>query len=131
MSYSVNFYGHKDFESAAEVEAFEKDVIQRVTDFVHSLPGVGGGTINTSTQAQAVLQASDEAVATKPDGSPPAVEEVPADAKPAEVVPPANPTQSPVVPAVSSEPSDDGSSADLAELSTAELQAELARRSAQ
>lgn len=131
MSYSINLYGHKDFESAAEVEAFEKDVIQRVTDFAHSLPGLGGGTINTSTQAQAVLQPSDEAAASNPDGSPVQPPEVvPADALPPEV--PVNPTQPPAVPPVESlPPSDDGLSADLAELSTAELQAELARRSAQ
>lgn len=121
MSYSVNLYGHKDFETPAEVEAFEKDVIQRVTEFAHSLPGLGGGTINTLTQPQTVLQASDGA-ATQPDGSPVVVPE-----PPPEVVP-VNPT----LPGGGSERvSDDDSAADLAEISTAELQAELARRSAQ
>lgn len=70
MSYSVNLYGHKDFESAEEVEAFERDVIDKVTQFAHSLPGLGGGTVNTSSQPQHVIQPSDEAQATNPDGSP-------------------------------------------------------------
>jgi hypothetical protein len=76
MSYSVTLYGHKDFETAEETDAFELDVIDRVKAFAESLPGLGGGTINTQSQEQVVLQASD-GTATAPDGSP----IVPADAR--------------------------------------------------
>ena len=69
MSYSVNFYGNKDFDSQEEIEAFEKDVIEKVTAFANSLPGLSGGTVNTTSQPQTVLHASDGA-ATNPDGSP-------------------------------------------------------------
>lgn len=120
MSYSVNLYGHKDFESAAETEAFEREVIQRVTDFAHSLPGLSGGTINTGSQPQEVLQASDGAAPTGPTGAPliaPDGADEPENPTPAVVEP---------LPAASAV----GSPAELATLSTAELQAEIARRSA-
>jgi hypothetical protein len=70
VSYSVNFYGHKDLSTPDEVEAFEREVIDKVTAFATTLPGLGGGTINTTTQAQVVLQASDGTEPTNPDGSP-------------------------------------------------------------
>jgi hypothetical protein len=70
MSYSVTIHGHSDLDTPDEVQAFELDVIDRVTKFAATLPGCGGGTVNTTTQAQAVLPASDGAEPTNADGSP-------------------------------------------------------------
>lgn len=69
MSYNVSLWGHKEFDTAEEVEAFERDVIDKVKAFAASLPGMGGGYVNTHSQAQEVLPASDGA-ATNEDGSP-------------------------------------------------------------
>lgn len=70
MAYSVTIHGHSDFDTAEEVAAFELDVIERVKEFAASLPGCGGGTVNTTSQAQTVLPASDGAEPTNADGSP-------------------------------------------------------------
>lgn len=69
LSYNVNIWGHKDLETEDELIAFEQDVIAKVKEFAASLPGMGGGYVNTHSQPQEVLPASDGA-ATNPDGSP-------------------------------------------------------------
>lgn len=54
MSYSVNFYGVIEGGTADD----DLKVIEAVDAFVKTLPGVQGGTINSDSHPQVVLQAS-------------------------------------------------------------------------
>lgn len=142
MSWSVNLYGHHDLEGDALAEA-EKEFAAKVKEFAATLPGLGGGTINTQTQEQVVLQPSEPDTETAPDtdtepDTEPDTDTDTTDATgnatdsatttdAAEASGTANPTTT--APAESSDGSTETSS-DLSSLSNEELQAELARRAA-
>jgi hypothetical protein len=131
MGYSVNFWGTID--GRADLGAAEDTLAQAVLDFVTTLPGVEGGTVNISTGSQRVIPASDSEAVVPLDGpavtpvAPPPVN--PPEAPPAPPAapsgPPTAPPDEPPAPAVPDEPAP---ATGLEGVDTATLVAEMNKR---